>query len=201
MEITASLVKKLRDETGAGMMDCKKALVEAEGDLEKAKEILRKKGIDAASKKAGRATSNGRIESYIHMEGKIGVLIEVGCETDFVARTDDFKQLARNLAMQIAAMKPIYVSRESVPQDVVDKEKEIYKAQIPPGKPEQVIERILDGKIEKFYEENCLLEQVYIRDEEGKMKVKDYIAETIAKLGENIVVKRFTRYELGEESE
>ncbi len=201
MEITASLVKKLRDETGAGMMDCKKALVEAEGDLEKAKEILRKKGIDAASKKAGRATSNGRIESYIHMEGKIGVLIEVGCETDFVARTDDFKQLARNLAMQVAAMKPIYVSRESVPQDVIDKEKEIYKAQIPPGKPEQVIERILDGKLEKFYEENCLLEQVYIRDEEGKMKVKDYIAETIAKLGENIVVKRFTRYELGEESE
>ncbi len=201
MEITASLVKKLRDETGAGMMDCKKALVEAEGDLEKAKEILRKKGIDAASKKAGRTTSNGRIESYIHMEGKIGVLIEVGCETDFVARTDDFKQLARNLAMQVAAMKPTYVSRESVPQDVIDKEKEIYKAQIPPGKPEQVIERILDGKLEKFYEENCLLEQVYIRDEEGKMKVKDYIAETIAKLGENIVVKRFTRYELGEESE
>ncbi len=201
MEITASLVKKLRDETGAGMMDCKKALIEAEGDLEKAKEILRKKGIAAASKKAGRATSNGRIESYIHMEGKIGVLIEVGCETDFVARTDDFKQLARNLAMQIAAMKPIYISRESVPQDVIEKEREIYKAQIPPGKPEQVIERILDGKLEKFYEESCLLEQVYIRDEEGKLKVKDYIAEMIAKLGENIVVKRFTRYELGEESE
>ncbi len=201
MEITASLVKKLRDETGAGMMDCKKALVEAEGDLEKAKEILRKKGIDAASKKAGRATSNGRIESYIHMEGKIGVLIEVGCETDFVARTDDFKQLAKNLAMQIAAMKPVYVSRDSVPQDVIEKEKEIYKAQIPPDKPEQVIERILEGKLEKFFEENCLLEQVYIRDEEGKIKVKDYISETIAKLGENIVVKRFTRYELGEESE
>ncbi len=201
MEITASLVKKLRDETGADMMDCKKALVEAEGDLEKAKEILRKKGIDAASKKAGRATSNGRIESYIHMEGKIGVLIEVGCETDFVARTDDFKQLAKNLAMQIAAMKPVYVSRDSVPQDVIEKEKEIYKAQIPPDKPEQVIERILEGKLEKFFEENCLLEQVYIRDEEGKIKVKDYISETIAKLGENIVVKRFTRYELGEESE
>ncbi len=200
MEITASLVKKLREETGAGMMDCKKALVEADGDLEKAKEILRKKGIDAASKKAGRATGNGRIESYIHMEGKIGVLIEVGCETDFVARTDDFKQLARNLAMQIAAMRPIYINRESVPQDVIEKEKEIYKAQIPPGKPEQVIERILEGKLEKFFEENCLLEQVYIKDEEGKMKVKDYIAETIAKLGENIVVKRFTRYELGEES-
>ena len=201
MEITASLVKKLRDETGAGMMDCKKALVEAEGDLEKAKEILRKKGIDAASKKAGRATSNGRIESYIHMEGKIGVLIEVGCETDFVARTDDFKQLAKNLAMQIAAMKPVYISRDSVPQDIIEKEKEIYKAQIPPDKPEQVIERILEGKLEKFFEENCLLEQVYIRDEEGKIKVKDYISETIAKLGENIVVKRFTRYELGEESE
>ena len=135
------------------------------------------------------------------MEGKIGVLIEVGCETDFVARTDDFKQLARNLAMQIAAMKPAYVSRDSVPQDVIEKEKEIYKAQIPPGKPEQVIERILEGKLEKFFEENCLLEQVYIRDEEGKAKVKDYISEAIAKLGENIVVKRFTRYELGEESE
>ncbi len=201
MEITASLVKKLREETGAGMMDCKKALVEADGDIEKAKEILRKKGIDAASKKAGRATGNGRIESYIHMEGKIGVLIEVGCETDFVARTDDFKQLARNLAMQIAAMKPIYISRESVPEEVIEKEKEIYKAQIPPGKPEHVIENILKGKLEKFFEENCLLEQVYIKDEEGKAKVKDYIAETIAKLGENIVVKRFTRYELGEESE
>ncbi len=199
MEITASLVKKLRDETGAGMMDCKKALVEAEGDIEKAKEILRKKGIDAAAKKAGRATSNGRIESYIHMEGKIGVLIEVGCETDFVARTDDFKQLARNLAMQIAAMKPIYVSKESVPEDVIEKEKEIYRAQIPPGKPEQVVEKILEGKLQKFFEESCLLEQVYIKDEEGKSKVKDYISETIAKLGENIVVKRFTRYELGEE--
>jgi len=199
MEITASLVKKLRDETGAGMMDCKKALVEAEGDIEKAKEILRKKGIDAAAKKAGRATSNGRIESYIHMEGKIGVLIEVGCETDFVARTDDFKQLARNLAMQVAAMKPLYVSKDSVPEEVIEKEKEIYRAQIPPGKPEQVVERILEGKLQKFFEENCLLEQVYIRDEEGKAKVKDYISETIAKLGENIVVKRFTRYELGEE--
>lgn len=198
MEITASLVKKLRDETGAGMMDCKKALVEAEGDIEKAKEILRKKGIDSAAKKAGRATKNGRIESYIHMEGKIGVLIEVGCETDFVARTEDFKKLAKNLAMQVAAMKPIYVSRESVPEDVINKEKEIYKAQIPQGKPDHVVEKILEGKLEKFYEENCLLDQVYIKDEEGKSRVKDYIAETIAKVGENITVKRFTRYELGE---
>ena len=169
MEITAALVKKLRDETGAGMMDCKKALVEVEGDMEKAKEILRKKGIESASKKVGRATKMGRIDSYIHMEGKIGVLIEVNCETDFVARTDDFKVLVKNLAMQIAAMKPIYIKKEDVPEDIVNKEKEIYKAQVPEGKPEQVVDRIVEGKLSKFYEDNCLLEQVYIKDEKDRV--------------------------------
>ena len=198
MKITADMVKKLRDMTGAGMLDCKKALEEAEGDFEKAVEILRKKGIAKAAKKAGRATAEGIISSYVHFNGRIGVLLELSCETDFVARTDEFKELAYNLAKQVAAMKPKYVSREDVPDHVIEKEKEIYREQLKnSGKPEHVVERIIEGKLEKFYEENCLLEQDYIFDD--SKKVKDVITEAIAKIGENIRVSRFVRLEVGEE--
>ena len=198
VKITAEMVKKLRDMTGAGMMDCKKALEEADGDFEKAVEILRKKGAAKAAKKAGRATREGIITSYIHFNGRIGVLLELNCETDFVARTDEFKELAYNLAKQVAAMNPKWVSREDVPQEVIEKEKEIYREQLKDsGKPEHVIEKIIEGKLEKFFEENCLLEQEYIF-EEGK-KVKDIINEAIGKIGENIRVSRFVRMEVGEE--
>ncbi len=198
MKVTMDMVRKLRDMTGAGVMDCKKALEEAEGDFDKAIEILRKKGAAKAAKKAGRATKEGIITSYVHFNGKIGVLLELNCETDFVARTDEFKELAYNLAKQVAAMNPKWVSREKVPQDVIDKEKEIYREQLKDsGKPENVIEKIIEGKLEKFYQENCLLEQDYIF-EEGK-KVKDIITEAIAKIGENIQVSRFVRMEVGEE--
>ncbi len=192
------MVKKLRDMTGAGMMDCKKALEEAEGDFEKAIEILRKRGAAKAAKKAGRATREGIITSYVHFNGRIGVLLELSCETDFVARTDEFKELAYNLAKQVAAMNPKWVSREDVPQEVIEKEKEIYREQLKDsGKPDHVIEKIIEGKLEKFFEENCLLEQEYIF-EEGK-KVKEVIQEAIAKIGENIRVSRFVRMEVGEE--
>ncbi len=198
MKITAEMVKKLRDMTGAGMMDCKKALEEAEGDFEKAVEILRKKGIAKAAKKAGRATAEGIITSYVHFNGKIGVLLELNCETDFVARTDEFKELAYNLAKQVAAMKPKWVSREDVPKEVIEKEKEIYREQLKDsGKPEHVIEKIIEGKLEKFFEEFCLLDQDYIFDD--SKKVKDVITEAIAKIGENIRVSRFVRMEVGEE--
>ncbi len=198
VKITAEMVKKLRDMTGAGMMDCKKALEEANGDFEKAVEILRKKGAAKAAKKAGRATREGIITSYIHFNGRIGVLLELNCETDFVARTDEFKELAYNLAKQVAAMNPKWVSREDVPQEVIEKEKEIYREQLKDsGKPEHVVEKIIEGKLEKFFEENCLLEQEYIF-EEGK-KVKDIINEAIGKIGENIRVSRFVRMEVGEE--
>ena len=198
VKITAEMVKKLRDMTGAGMMDCKKALEEADGDFEKAVEILRKKGAAKAAKKAGRATREGIITSYIHFNGRIGVLLELNCETDFVARTDEFKELAYNLAKQVAAMNPKWVSKEDVPQEVIEKEKEIYREQLKDsGKPEHVIEKIIEGKLEKFFEENCLLEQEYIF-EEGK-KVKDIINEVIGKIGENIRVSRFVRMEVGEE--
>ena len=198
VKITAEMVKKLRDMTGAGMMDCKKALEEANGDFEKAVEILRKKGAAKAAKKAGRATREGIITSYIHFNGRIGVLLELNCETDFVARTDEFKELAYNLAKQVAAMNPKWVSREDVPQEVIEKEKEIYREQLKDsGKPEHVVEKIVEGKLEKFFEENCLLEQEYIF-EEGK-KVKDIINEAIGKIGENIRVSRFVRMEVGEE--
>jgi len=193
------MVRKLRDMTGAGVMDCKKALEEAEGDFDKAIEILRKKGAAKAAKKAGRATTEGIITSYVHFNGKIGVLLELNCETDFVARTDEFKELAYNLAKQVAAMSPRWVSREDVPEEVIEKEKEIYREQLKDsGKPENVIEKIIEGKLNKFFEEYCLLEQDYIF-EEGK-KVRDIITEAIAKIGENIRVSRFVRMEVGEES-
>ncbi len=198
MKITAQMVKKLRDMTGAGMMDCKKALQEADGDFDKAIEILRKKGAAKAAKKAGRATGEGIITSYVHFNGRIGVLLELNCETDFVARTDEFKELAYNLAKQVAAMSPRWVSREDVPQEVIEKEKEIYREQLKnSGKPENVVEKIIEGKLEKFFQENCLLEQDYIFDD--KKKVKDIITEAIGKIGENIRVSRFVRLEVGVE--
>jgi len=197
MSITAAMVKQLREKTGAGMMECKKALTEANGDFDKAIEILRKKGISAAEKRAGRAASEGIIGSYIHMD-KIGVLVEVNCETDFVARTDDFRTLVKDIAMHIAAANPRYLSRDDVPAEVIEKEKEIYKEQIK-GKPEHIVDKIVEGKLEKFYNENCLLEQIFVKDPEQKKTIKEIVTEAIAKLGENIVVKRFVRFQLGEE--
>ncbi|MBC7319767.1 translation elongation factor Ts [bacterium] len=192
------LIKELREKTGAGVMDCKKALISANGDLEKAIEILRKEGIAIAEKKGARVAKEGRIESYIHPGSKIGVLVEVNCETDFVARTDEFKNLAKEIAMHIAASSPRYISTSDVPQDVLDKEKEIYATQARnEGKPEKVIDRIVQGRIEKFYQEVCLLEQPWIRDPEKK--IKDLINETIARLGENIIIRRFVRFELGKD--
>lgn len=195
--ITAEQVKELRERTGAGMMDCKKALVDSNGDIDKAIDILREKGLASAAKKAGRVANEGLVDSYIHGGGRIGVLAEVNCETDFVANTDDFKNFVKEICMQIAAANPRYITREDVPQSVIEKEKEILKAQsLNEGKPEKVLEKIIEGRLEKFYKENCLLEQIYIRDNEKT--VKDYLNEKIAKLGENIIIRRFVRYERGE---
>jgi elongation factor Ts len=196
MSISAEAVKDLREKTGAGLMDCKRALTESNGDAEKALDYLRQKGLASAAKKSSRAASQGLVSSYIHMD-KIGVMVEVNCETDFVARTDDFRGLVKDIAMHIAAASPAYVSREEVPGDVVQREKEIYKAQVT-NKPPQVVEKILEGKLEKFYGDICLIEQVFIKDPEGKKKIKDLITEKIAKLGENIVVRRYARFQLGE---
>jgi elongation factor Ts len=196
MEITAKMVKELRDATNAGMMDCKKALAECGGDLEQAKDFLRKKGIASADKKADRATSQGLVGSYIHMGGKVGVLVEIACETDFVARTDDFQEMVHNIAMHIAAADPAAVTREEVDSSLIEKEKEIYAAQMrEEGKPEQMIEKIVEGKIGKFYSEVVLLEQKYVKDPD--MTVEDYLKSVIGKLGENMQVKRFARYTIG----
>lgn len=189
-------VKKLRDKTSAGMMECKEALKEASGDIEKAIEFLRKNGIAKAEKKASRTTGQGLVESYIHTGGRLGVLLEINCETDFVARGDDFKGLMKDLCMQIAAANPMYVRKEEVPQEAIEKEKEIYRSQVK-DKPENVVEKILDGKLAKYYSEVCLLEQPYIKD--PNLKVSDLVTAVIAKLGENIVVKRFARFAIGEE--
>jgi elongation factor Ts len=197
-KISTDLIKELREKTGAGMMECKKALTESNGDFEKAIDCLRQKGLATAVKKAGRTASEGLVESYIHM-GKIGTLIEVNCETDFVARTEDFKELVRDIAMQIAAANPLYLSREDVPQDVIEREKEIYRAQVT-GKPPQVMEKIVEGKLDKYYTDFCLLDQVFIKDQEQKLKIKDLITEKIAKLGENIIIRRFARFQLGEKA-
>ncbi|MDA8088342.1 MAG: translation elongation factor Ts [Nitrospiraceae bacterium] len=194
--ITAELVRNLREKTGAGMMECKKALEETGGDMDKAVDTLRRKGIATAQKKAARTASQGLVASYIHMD-KIGVLIEVNCETDFVARTEDFRDLVKDIAMHIAAASPAYLQREEIPQDVVDREMDIYRTQVQ-GKPEHVIEKIIQGKLEKFYEEICLLDQIFVKDPEGKKKIKDLITEKVAKVGENILVRRFTRFQLGE---
>lgn len=196
--VTAEMVKKLRDRTGAGMMDCKNALVECSGDEEKAVEILRVKGLAAAKKKAGRAANEGLIASYIHPGDKLGVLVEVNCETDFVARTDDFKEMVKNIAMHIAASDPIAVDKENVPEDILEGEKKIIAEQAKEsGKPENVIGKIVEGRLNKFYEESCLLEQPYVKDPD--VSVKEYIDSVIGKLGENIVVRRFIRFKLGEE--
>jgi elongation factor Ts len=194
-DIPAQMVNHLRAKTGAGLMDCKRALVEAEGDETKAIELLRKKGIASAVKKADRAAHEGIVSSYIHLGGKVGVLIEVNCETDFVANTDEFHALAKDLCMQIAAATPLYVSREQVPAELLEKEKEIAAAQVA-GKPPAAVEKIVQGKIDKFYGTVCLIEQPFVRDQ--NKTVKEYIAEAIARTGENIVVRRFTRYAIGD---
>jgi len=195
MAISAQMVKELREKTGAGMMECKKALEESGGDFNKAIEYLRQKGLATAQKKAGRTATEGIITSYIHMD-KIGVLLELNCETDFVARNEEFRQLAKDIAMHIAAANPQYISKEDVPQEIIEKEKEIYKAQITGNKPPQVVEKIIEGKLEKFFEDMCLLNQPFIREPEKK--IKDLIIEKIAKFGENIVIRRFVRFQVGQ---
>jgi elongation factor Ts len=198
-EVTAGLVKQLRDLTGAGMMDCKRALVEAGGDLTMAQEILRKKGLASAGKREGRQANEGLVASYIHGEGAIGAMVEVNSETDFVARTDEFRTLAKEIAMQIAARDPRWVSRDDVPEDVIAGERKIYEEQAKAtGKPDNVVERIVDGKLEAFFKEEVLLDQDYIRDEGGKKTIGGLVAEVAAKVGENILVRRFARFKLGE---
>jgi elongation factor Ts len=200
MEIDASLVKALREKTGVGMMDCKAALKEAKGDLDEAVHILRKKGLSAAARRVGRATTEGVIGAYIHAGGRIGVLVEVNCETDFVARTEDFQTLVKDIAMQVAATQPRYVSREEVTPDILAKERDVYRAQAAAaGKPPQVVEKIVEGKMEKFYAEACLMEQPFVRD--PNITVRDRLAAVVARVGENIRVNRFTRYGVGETSE
>ena len=197
MEITANLVKELREKTGAGMMDCKKALGEAAGDFEKAIDYLRKKGIASASKKAGRATKEGSVSSYIHGEGRVGVLVEINCETDFVARTDQFKNFVKDVSMHIAAANPLWVRPEEVPAEIVAKEKEIAIAQLAAsGKPAAMLEKIAEGKIKKFYEDTCLLNQNFVKDPDKT--IDQLLKETIATLGENIAIRRFARFGLGD---
>jgi elongation factor Ts len=191
------MVKELREKTGAGMMDCKNALVEADGDMERATTILREKGLATAAKKAGRIASEGLVDAYIHLGGRIGVLVEVNCETDFVAKTDEFKQLVKDIAMQVAASKPMCVRREELPEDVIEQEKAVYRAQgLNEGKPEKIVDKIVEGRMEKFYQQVCLLEQPFIKDPDRT--VQDIVNERIAKIGENISVRRFARFEMGE---
>ncbi len=197
MAVDAKTVKELRDRTGSGMMDCKHALVETGGDMEKAIDYLREKGLAKAAKKASRSAQDGRVFTYIHTNGKIGAMVELNCETDFVAKTDEFQGLGHELCMQIAAAAPHYVKPDDIPEDVINREKEIYKQQaLEEGKPEKILEKIAEGKLNKFYEVSCLVEQSYIRD--GDKKINDLIVENIAKLGENIVVGRFSRFSIGE---
>lgn len=196
-EITAALVKELRERTGAGMMDCKRALVEKNGNIDAAIELLREKGLAAAAKKAGRIASEGLVDAYIHAGGKIGVLIEVNCETDFVAKTDEFKELVRDLAMHIAAQSPTYISSEEIPADVIEKEREILRAQaLNEGKPEKIVDKMVEGRVEKFFAEVCLLNQPFVRDND--VTVGALITSKIASIGENINVRRFERFVLGE---
>jgi elongation factor Ts len=195
--ISASSVQDLRNKTGAGMMDCKKALSETNGDVEKAVEYLRKKGVSAAEKKAGRETKQGSIISYIHGGGRIGVLVEINCETDFVARNENFQNFARDIGMHVAATNPRFLNREAVPADILEKEKEIHRAQLrDQKKPEAMMEKIIEGKLNRFYEENCLLEQAFVKNPD--VTIGDYLKETIAKIGENIVITRYVRFELGQ---
>ena len=197
MDISAAMVRDLREKTGAGMMDCKKALSESGGNFEKAVDYLRQKGLATAAKRAGRVASEGRIGSYIHAGGKIGVMVEVNCETDFVAKTDDFQAFAKDLSMQIAASSPQYVRREDVPIEALEKEREIYRIQArEAGKPEKVIDKIVEGKLEKYYGEVCLLEQVFVKDTD--VKIQDLMNGLIGKLGEKIEIRRFARFQVGE---
>jgi len=194
------MIKDLREKTGVGIMDCKVALKESNGDIKAAVDYLRKKGIATAKKRSSKTTSNGQVQSYIHGGGKIGVLIEVNCETDFTGRTDDFTEFARNLAMQVAATNPVSVDRETVPPEILQREKEIYATQAKQtGKPEKVIEKIVEGKLTKFYSEACLLDQPFVKNPD--ITIQDYLNEMIAKTGENIVVRRFARFQLGDENE
>lgn len=195
--ITASMVKELRTRTGVGMMDCKKALTEANGDMEKAVDILREKGLSKAAKKAGRIAAEGIVGSYIHGNGRIGVLVEVNCETDFVAQTEGFHALVKDIAMQIAAANPLYVSREEVPADVISHEKEVYRQEaLNEGKPEKIVDRMVEGRVEKYFKEVCLLDQPFIKD--GDKTINDVVLEATVKMGEKVSIRRFTRYQLGE---
>jgi len=199
MEITPEMVKRLREMSGAGMMDCKRALTEAEGDLTRAQEILRTKGLAAAKKRADRVARQGVVDAYIHMKGTLGVLVEVNCETDFVANTDDFRALARDLAMHVAAADPRWITREEVPDDVVAGERKVFEEQArEQGKPDNILPKIVEGKLEAFYKDNCLLEQAFVKDD--SRAVGDLVAETSAKVGEKIEVRRFARFRLGEET-
>ena len=196
-EITAAMVKQLRDKTGSGMMDCKKALAENSGDMEKAIDFLRKKGLATAAKRAGRATTEGVVQPYVHTGGKLGVMVEVNCETDFVAKSEDFQEFAKNVAMHIAATSPIGISPEDVPAETLAREKDIYMDQArQTGKPENVIEKIVEGKMSKFLKENCLMNQAYVRNPD--ITIADLLNELIAKIGENISIKRFVRFQIGE---
>jgi elongation factor Ts len=195
-EISANLVKELREKTNAGMMDCKKALAEANGDLTLAEDILRKKGIASASKKASRAAKEGIVASYIHMQGKVGVLVEINCETDFVAKNDIFRDFVKDITLHIAAAHPIYVSRDQVPETLLARERDVAAGQVQ-GKPANIVEKIVEGKIEKFYSTICLLEQAFIKNPE--VSIQDLVKSKIAELGENIIVRRFTRYTVGED--
>ena len=196
-EISSSQVKELREITGAGMMDCKKALEETSGDVEKATDFLRKKGLKSVEKRAGKVAAEGLIFSYIHPGSRIGVILELNCETDFVARGDDFLQLAKDIGMHIAWAKPLYVSREEVPEDAMKREEEIFRSQLKPEQ-EKMADKILQGKLEKFYEETCLLDQLDVRESAGKKRIRDVVSELSAKIGEKIVIRRFSRLELGE---
>ncbi len=197
MHIDAKVVKALREKTGAGMMDCKKALQEAGGNEDKAVDILREKGLSAAARRSDRAANQGIIDSYIHLGGKIGVLVEVNCETDFVARNDEFREFVRNICLQVAATNPVYLNKEEVPEKILEKERQIIKAQaLNDGKPEKIIEKIVDGRLEKYYRENCLMEQAFIKDED--INIKELLTNLMARIGENIVIRRFSRFEIGE---
>jgi len=196
MNVSASQVKELREKTGAGMMDCKRALAESDGDVEKAVDVLRKQGVVKSAKLGSRVVSQGAVFAYVHPGSQIGVLVEVDCETDFVARTADFQALGKNLAMQVAAASPVYVSREDVPADLVEREREVLRSQAKAeGKPDRIIEKMVEGRLDKFYQEQCLLDQPYIRDD--ARKVKDLVTDAMAKIGENVVVRRFARFQIG----
>jgi elongation factor Ts len=197
-DVNPALVKQLRDKTNAGMMDCKKALVETDGDLEKAEDLLRKKGIASASKKASRSAKEGIVASYIHLQGKVGVLVEVNCETDFVAKNEIFREFVKDITLHIAAAHPIYVSRDQVAPAIIEHEREIYRAQVK-GKPENVVEKIVEGKLDKFFGSVCLLDQAFIKNPD--QSIRDLVSAKISELGENIVIRRFTRYAVGEDLE